>query len=240
VGGAGRPLRHWPSGILVDPPGFGESQKLTNTFTFEECARCIVDILDGLGVKRAHFIGNSWGGMIGGTFAATYPDRVGSAVLLNGTASPAGIRQKLEYGFMLRMVGLLGGIRPPLTRPVLEGFLGPTTFCTRPDVVAFVRDSVQRFDLRSGGWAVRSVVPRRPDQRALLARVKAPVLVIAGVEDATFSVEETMAMAEAIPGAAVSVLEGVAHLAALEDPARVNSLITEFIATGRVVAPEPR
>jgi 3-oxoadipate enol-lactonase len=256
VGGSGDAMLFWPSllmtgdmwaaqadhfgtghqVILVDPPGFGESQKLTKTFTFEECARCIADILDGLGVKRAHFIGNSWGGMIGGTFAATYPDRVGSTVLLNGTASAAGIWQKLEYGFMLRMAGLLGGIRPPLTRSVLKGFLGPTTFRTRPDVVAFVRDSVQRFDLRSGGWAVHSVVPRRPDQRALLATVKTPVLVVAGVEDATFSVEETMAMAEAIPGAAVSVLEGVAHLAALEDPARINSLITEFLATGRVVA----
>ena len=36
--------------ILVDPPGFGGSEKLTKTFTFEECARCIVDILDGLGL----------------------------------------------------------------------------------------------------------------------------------------------------------------------------------------------
>jgi 3-oxoadipate enol-lactonase len=46
--------------ILVDPPGFGESQKLTAPFTFEDCARCIVDILDGLGVQRTHFVGNSW------------------------------------------------------------------------------------------------------------------------------------------------------------------------------------
>jgi 3-oxoadipate enol-lactonase len=218
--------------ILVDPPGFGESQKLTKTFTFDECARCIVDILDGLGLQRTHFVGNSWGGMIGGTFAATYPDRIGSAVLMNCTASPAGTRQKIEYGFLLRMAGLLGGIRPPLTRSVLKAFLGPTTFRTRPDVVAFVRDAVQQVDLRSGSWAVRSVVPRRPDQRALLAGVKTPVMVVAGVEDATFPVPETTAMAEAIPDAAVTVLEGVAHLAALEDPAAVNTLIGEFVARG--------
>src|SRR5690242_5432280 len=129
--------------ILVDPPGFGESQRLTATFTFEECARCIVDILDALGVQRTHFVGNSWGGMIGGTFAATHPDRIGSAVLMNCTASPARFPQKVEYGLMLQMGRLLGGVRPPLTRPVLKNFLGPTTFRTRPDVVAFVRDTVQ-------------------------------------------------------------------------------------------------
>ena len=118
--------------ILVDPPGHGGSQKLTAPFTFDECARCIVDILDGLGVQRTHFVGNSWGGMIGGTFAATYPDRIGHAVLMNCTASAAGTRQKIEYGLLLRVAKLLGGIRPPLTRSVLKAFLGPTTFAHSP------------------------------------------------------------------------------------------------------------
>jgi len=215
--------------ILVDPPGFGGSQKLTAPFSFDDCASCIVDILDGLGIERAHFVGNSWGGMIGGTFAATYPDRIGRAVLMNCTASAAGIRQKVEYGLLLRMANLMGGIRPPLTRSVLKAFLGPTTFATRPDVVDFVRDTVQAVDVRSGAWAVKSVVPRRPDQRALLSRVRTPVLVVAGVEDATFPLSETKAMADAIPGGAIAVLDGVAHLAALEDPAVVNTLIGEFV-----------
>src|SRR5260370_40638100 len=101
------------------------------------------------------------------------------------------------------MAGLLGGIRPPLTRSVLKAFLGPTTFTTRPDVVAFVRDTVKRVDVRSGGWAVRSVVPARPDQRALLSGVTTPVLVVAGSVEKTFPLPETSAMAEGSPGAAV-------------------------------------
>ncbi len=167
--------------------------------------------------------------MIGGTFAATYPDRIGRAVLMNCTASAAGTRQKLEYGFLLRIAKLIGGIRPPLTRSVLKAFLGPTTFTTRPDVVAFVRDTVQAADVSSCSWAVQSVVPARPDQRALLARVTTPVLVVAGAEDATFPLPETTAMAEAIPGADIAVLDGVAHLAGLENPPLVNKLIEEFV-----------
>jgi 3-oxoadipate enol-lactonase len=252
VSGSGEAMMFWPSllmtgdmwaaqashfgtdrhVILVDPPGHGGSQKLTAPFRFDDCARCIVDILDGLGVHRAHFVGNSWGGMIGGTFAATYPDRIGRAVLMNCTASAAGTRQKLEYGFLLRMAKLLGGIRPPLTRSVLKAFLGPTTFATRPDVVAFVRDTVQAVDVHSSAWAVKSVVPNRPDQRALLSRVTTPVLVVAGVEDTTFPLAETIAMAEAIPGAAIAVLEGVAHLAGLENPPLVNKLIEGFVFRG--------
>jgi 3-oxoadipate enol-lactonase len=216
--------------VLIDPPGHGQSQPLTSTFTFDECVRTIVDVLDGLGIDRAHFVGNSWGGMIGGTFAATQPDRIGKAVLMNCTASAAGGRQKLEYGFLLRMAGWLGAIRPPLTRSVLKAFLGPTTFRERPDVVAYVRDAVQAVDLDSGAWAVRSVVPRRPDQRALLGRVTTPVLVVAGAEDATFPNPETKAMADAIPGSSFVILDGVAHLAALENPTLVNQLVADFLA----------
>jgi 3-oxoadipate enol-lactonase len=62
--------------------------------------------------------------------------------------------------------------------------------------------------------------------------VTAPVLVIAGDEDATFPVEETIAMAAAIPGADMTVLDGVAHLAALENPRLVNTLIRDFLGRG--------
>ena len=86
---------------------------------------------------------------------------------MNCTASAAGTRQKLEYGFLLRIAKLIGGIRPPLTRSVLKAFLGPTTFTTRPDVVAFVRDTVQarRFGVRRRGrcraWCLRDRISGR-------------------------------------------------------------------------------
>ena len=80
VGGSGSPIVFWPSllmtgdmwhgvagdliarrqVVLVDPPGQGGSQPLTELFSFDECARCVVDILDGLGIDKAHFVGNSW------------------------------------------------------------------------------------------------------------------------------------------------------------------------------------
>jgi 3-oxoadipate enol-lactonase len=39
-------------------------------------------------------------------------------------------------------------------------------------------------------------------------------------------------MADSIPGSSFAVLDGVAHLAALEDPARVNELLAEFLFNG--------
>jgi 3-oxoadipate enol-lactonase len=215
--------------VLVDPPGHGGSAPLRAMFSFTDCARCVVDLLDGLDIDRAHFVGNSWGGMIGGTFAARYPDRLNRAVLMNCTASKAGVAQKMQYAAMLWLASALGGIRPPLTRSAIRAFVGPTTLRTRPDVVETVRASVQSVNTESVRWAVRSVVSARPDQHALLSRVTAPVLVVAGAEDATFPVAETRAMAGSIPDASFTVLDGVAHLAALEEPARVNELLDAFL-----------
>lgn len=215
--------------VLIDPPGHGGSAPLSGPFSFPDCARCVVDLLDGLGIDRAHFVGNSWGGMIGGTFAALHPDRLDRAVLMNCTASKAGVVQKVQYAAMLWLATMLGGIRPPLTRSSIRAFLGPTTLRTRPDVVETVRTNVAAVDTDSVRWAVRSVVSARPDQHALLGRVTAPVLVVAGAEDATFPVAETRAMAESIPTASFTVLDGVAHLAALEDPVRVNALLETFL-----------
>ena len=73
------------------------------------------------------------------------------------------------------------------------------------------------------------MVPARPDQHALLGTITAPVLVVAGAEDATFPVAETRAMAESMRNASVTVLDGIAHLAALEDPARVNGVLDAFL-----------
>ena len=189
IGGSGSPIVFWPSllmtgdmwhgvaddlvarrqVVLVDPPGQGGSQPLTGLFSFDDCARCVVDILDGLGIDRAHFVGNSWGGMIGATFAAAYPERIGGAVLMNCTAGRAGVGQKVQFAILLALAKWTGGMGALLNRPVLKAFLGPTTFRQRPDVVAHVRTALKAVDVASVSWAVKSVVPRRPDQRAQIA-----------------------------------------------------------------------
>jgi 3-oxoadipate enol-lactonase len=252
VGGSGSPIVFWPSllmtgdmwhgvadsliarrqVILVDPPGQGGSQSLTDFFSFDDCARCVADILDGLGLDKADFVGNSWGGMIGATFAATYPDRIRGAVLMNCTAGRASLRQKLEFAILLRVAKWTGGIGSLLNRSVLKAFLGPTTMRERPDVVAHVTDTVKSVNIASASWAVKSVVPRRPDQRALLGRIHTPVMVVGGAEDATFPPRDAIDMAKAIPNASIRVLDGVAHLAGLENPPLVSALVEQFLFSG--------
>lgn len=216
--------------VLVDSPGHGASAPLTRLFGFDECARCVVQILDALGVGRGHLVGNSWGGMIGGTVAALYPERIDRAVLMNATASRAGLRQRVEFRVLCELVRVLGGFRGPFVGRAVGAFVGATTARERPEVGDEIRAAVGRINAGSVYWAVRSVVPNRPDQRALFARIRAKVLVVAGEEDPTFPVAETRAMADAIPGARFECMPRTGHLAALERPAEVNRMIEAFFA----------
>ncbi|MBY8856150.1 alpha/beta hydrolase [Nocardia sp. CA2R105] len=257
VAGSGEALVLWPSLLMdadlwraqverfapnyrtvsIDPPGHGRSRSLTREFTFDECARCVVTILDALGIRRAHFVGNSWGAMIGGTLAATYPDRVHTVILMNGTASRASLLQRIEYSALITVARLLGGIRPPLTRSVVRAFLGPTSRATRPDVVRQVLDTATRNEVTSVAFAVRSVVIHRPDQRRLFGAITCPALVVAGREDSTFPLAELQTMARAIPTAELVVIDDAAHLAAAEVPEIVNDLIEQFLTRHRSTEP---
>ncbi len=216
--------------VLIDSPGHGGSDALTRLFGFDECARCVVQILDALGAERGHLVGNSWGGMIGGTVAALYPQRIDRAVLMNATASRAGLRQRIEFRLLCEIIRVLDGFRGPFIERAVAAFVGKTTARERPQVAEQIRAAVRRLNAASVYWAVRSVVPRRPDQHALFAQIRARVLIVAGEEDPTFPVAETRAMADSIPGARFELMPRTGHLAALERPEDVNRMIDAFLS----------
>ena len=215
--------------IVIDSPGHGASDSLTRHFTMEDCARCLCQILDALDIPECIFLGNSWGGMMGGVFAALYPDRIRAAVLMNCTASAVGWSQKFEFLAMTAVLRHCRVFPMFMARRAVRAFAGKTTEATKPEVVAFIRDTVSAVRPNSVHWAIRSVVPYRKDQHALLAGIRCPVLVVAGEEDRTFPVAETKSMADAIPGSQFVVLPGIGHLAALEAPEVVNEVMDRFL-----------
>ncbi len=215
--------------ILIDSPGHGGSDPLTRHFTLEECAECLAQILDHLGIGDCILVGNSWGGMMGGIFAALYPQRTRAAVLMNCTASAPGLRQKLEFLLMTFVMRRLRIIPKMFIDRAVTAFAGETTERTKPQVVDYIRATVTAVNPQSVCWAIDSVVPRRVDHRALMGGITSPVLVMTGEEDRTFPVAETRAMADAIPGSSFKVLPKVGHLAALEAPEAVNAAIAEFL-----------
>ena len=104
-----------------------------------------------------------------------------------------------------------------------------------PDQVdAAVRARVAAMDLRAMRHEQASQgqeheqKPERP-AAGRLAEVRAPALVIIGDHDAPISLSSGAALAAGIPGARRAVLEGTAHLPNMEQPARFNRLVLDFL-----------
>lgn len=69
--------------LLVDQPGYGGSDKPEITEPFwTYSARAVRNLLDELGIAKAHFVGNSLGGGTTLKFALDYPDRADRLVLM--------------------------------------------------------------------------------------------------------------------------------------------------------------
>lgn len=252
--GTGIPMIFWPSLMMdgtmwdaqanhfkdrytvvrVDSPGHGRSQPLTSTFTMEDCARCLKTIMDTLNLEKAILIGNSWGGMLGGVFAALYPERTIAIVLMNCTGSSAPLRQKIEYTLMTSIAGFFNRLPNYFVRRGVKSFAGKTTENHRPEVVSAIQAGISAVNTKSVRWAIKSVVPLRKDQHALLASIACPSLIVAGEEDRTFPVTETEKMATAIPNSRFVVLPEVGHLTALEHPELTNTLIDSFLSDAAI------
>jgi 3-oxoadipate enol-lactonase len=67
------------------------------------------------------------------------------------------------------------------------------------------------------------------DARALLERIEAPTLVMAGSSDTNAPAATMERMAGKIPGARFVTIEGAGHLANLERPAAFNAILSHFV-----------
>ena len=77
--------------------------------------------------------------------------------------------------------------------------------------------------------AIRGVTDRNPIVEEIGA-ITAPTLVIVGSDDVATPVAKAKVIVDGIKDSKLEILGGVGHVSTLEDPARINALMTEFLA----------
>jgi len=113
--------------IAVDLPGFGDSDKPHSApFDAPWFADVVLELLDGLGLERASFAGNSMGGRIAIQLGMAAPERVDKLVLL--APSLAWLRQRGWRWLLQLPLPRLGYIQPtprwavePVVRKLVPG-----------------------------------------------------------------------------------------------------------------------
>lgn len=189
-------------------------------------AQDVRDLLDELGIASAAFVGSSYGGRIAQEFAARWPDRVTALALLcagrAGHPPTADVRAFGELEDKLIEAGDLDGAVALNVRT----WLGPAAGTETRALVAEMQRHAFEVQL-----AAPDVEPIRAEYD--LAAVTAPTLVVSGAHDLDHFQETAEYLAAAIPGARHEALPWAGHLPSLEDPARLNPLLLEFLAATR-------
>jgi pimeloyl-ACP methyl ester carboxylesterase len=102
---------------------------------------------------------------------------------------------------------------------------------SHPGLVASYRAMISGIDAEGYAGCCEAIAAM--DLRGGLPGISAPTLVVAGRQDPSIPPEHSQAIAAAVTGARLEILDPAAHLASVERADAVTSLIAEHLAGAR-------
>ena len=207
--------------IRPDFRGFGETPAPTSGY---DEASDIRDLIDAHGIERAVVVGSSFGGRAAQEFASRWPLRVtGLLLVCAATRLLPPTDDVLAFGAeedALLDVGDLDGAVALNVRT----WVGPGATESTREIVARMQRHAFEVQLPAP-----DVAPERDDFD--LGAVTAPTLVVSGAHDLDYFDRVAELLTARIAGAEHRELDWAGHLPSLEDPARFNPLLLDFLRT---------
>jgi 3-oxoadipate enol-lactonase len=214
--------------IAIDLRGHGESDAPFWRYSLEQYALDVKELLAGLGIRKALFVGLSMGGYLEFALYRLYPDLM-LGVVLADTRAEADKPEQIQWRYELAQRTAAMGPAAVIAE-MLPKLLAPKTYERNPDLVARVK-SMQAAAPVPGIIGDLIAIAERPDSTDLLPFMTIPALVIVGQEDVLTTPADAERIATGIHGAQLIVIPNAGHLSNLEQPERFTSAIEAF-ATG--------
>jgi 3-oxoadipate enol-lactonase len=211
--------------IRFEHRGHGGSPVPTGPYTIDELGADVLTLLDRLDLPRVSYCGLSIGGMVGQWLAINAPERIDRLILLCTSAylPPA-------EGWHARAAAVREAGTPEVVADAVLGrWFTPAFAASHPEVVARYRAMISGIDPEGYAGCCEAIAAL--DLRGGLPGITAPTLVVAGRQDPSIPPEHGEAIAAAIPGARIEILDPGAHLASVERAEAVTALIAEHLAT---------
>jgi 3-oxoadipate enol-lactonase len=188
----------------------------------------VVALLNHLGVKKTHVLGASLGGFVAQELALKRPDLVDRLVLMCTSYGGRG-SVPVPLASLGRMFGW-GSITPETA--ARKGLEAATSEVYRAEEGEEFEGILRRRLDDSPSLAAyyeQAMAGARFDASREVGRITSPTLVIHGSSDRYVPVANAVALAEAIPGAKLRILEGAGHLVFVERAADVNREVIGFL-----------
>jgi 2-hydroxy-6-oxonona-2,4-dienedioate hydrolase len=235
--------------LLLDRPGTGLSDPhpLGNpTAVRREAESLVADVLDGLGVDRAHVVGSSHGSYVALLSAAAHPDRVDRTVHLGCPGFVAGMNMTaFDRLVLLPGVPQLFGRLPVGERGMRNTFrqLGhgasldagtiPQSFIDWSVALQRHTDTMRNELASMGhmGTFRRGFDPSLTIGDSVLGSVRSPTRFLWGDKDPYGTEAVARKLVDAIPEARLEMLEGAGHLCWLDDLDRAADTVRDHLTT---------
>ena len=207
--------------VLPDARGHGGSSLGWRAPAVSLWADDVVRLARAAGVERPAIAGLSMGGYSALAIAGEYPGLARAYAFVSTTAAPDD-----DEGRKRRAAGI-ALIRREGWRAYAHGLIPGLLNDRNPSYTTHHRHLVTMF-ARAGDSglppALMALAARR-DRRAVLASIQEPSIAVVGSEDKLIPPDRSREIASGIPGARLHVLEGAAHMSAMEAPDEVAALL---------------
>jgi pimeloyl-ACP methyl ester carboxylesterase len=222
----------------LDLPGFGGSSKpATGAYSAKWFAETVIEVMDDIGIERAHVVGNSMGGRVGIEMGLRWPERVRGLGLL----CPAVAFIKRGFHPIVRALRPELGLLPHrFARNMVAGGLGSMFHdpgALDPYVADVMVDEFQRIYGSAGARfaflsAARNIYLDAPFGKGgfypRLANLEPPALFVWGSHDELIPAAFKRHVAQWLPQAEQIVLDGCGHVPQVERADQTIGLLRRF------------
>lgn len=215
--------------LRIDIRGHGDSppSPAGTPCTIADLAADVLAVLDELALDRVNLAGLSLGGMTGMWLAIHRPERIARLALLCTSA------RMQPAAWWDRAAAVRAGGMGAIAETVVARWITPDLAGRDRELDSALRAMVRSIDPESYAQCCMAIAEM--DQRADLARIAAPTLCLAGVQDPATPPEQLRMIADAVPGARFEVLDQAAHVPTFEQPGRVARLLLEHFRAGATI-----
>jgi 3-oxoadipate enol-lactonase len=228
--------------FFPDVRGHGLSQKFERVedYTYGRKAEDVLLWLDWLGVRSAIWGGASMGGALSLWNAVHAPERVRAVVSISGP--PYAPRESNVRWWMEHRPLVEAGRFEDYFDANIRMRIGEDALARLKAKPERYRETIDRLRLHSvpSFLALLDETYRRTDWLADCARIRCPVLVIAGSEDHFPSLDQSRRVAETIPAARLHVVQGGGHFPNRTHRAEVQQAIRSFLEEVMILPPGAR
>ncbi|MCF8215855.1 MAG: alpha/beta hydrolase [Chlorobium sp.] len=232
--------------IAIDRPAFGSTSRPSpvtgklNPYSPEGQADLVPELLDRLGIPDAVLVGNSTGGTIALLAAMRHPDRVSGLVLADPMVYSGYATSEFPHWLypVFRAAAPVGGVFAKLMIRMAFGKLH-RTFLHNESLLEKELFEGYRSDFMQGNWGrafwelLLGSHNLSLDRR--LGKLRVPTLVITGDHDRMVKPDETIRLAQELPGAELHIFPHCGHLPQEEKPhlfiKEVNSFLDKHFST---------